>query len=307
MFNLTFPDYSHQQAYHYFSNEIYTSLNYLLDFYQLPEIKSSLPLSWETCAIHYIAAIYAESEEHSTAITYLNQLKREDSRQQLTISPLSSDDSSFAAHIILKIIRDDKQLGFGYCDDNQLATDETLKIKEALALIYRYVPDSGKEINQFIHQIYLTQETKDGSRFMRSGTNFYMWGMLFAYIHPSHSVAYYIDILAHECGHTALNILNAQDQLVSNSPDDVFTAPLRDDDRPMIGIFHALFVLSRICHVFDEIIKKNSDECTDEYNERFTESLKKLRNTADIVKQHAVLTDTGRAIFSEICQRWNLN
>lgn len=190
MFNLTFPDYSHQQAYHYFSAEIYTSLNYLLDFYQLPEMKSSVPLSWETCAIHYIAGIYAESEEHSTAITYLNQLERENSPRQLAISPLSSEDGSFAAHIILKIIRDDKQLGFGYCDDNQLATDETVKIKEALAVIYRYVPDARQEINQFIHQIYLTQETKDGSRFMRSGTNFYMWGMLFTYIHPSHSVAY---------------------------------------------------------------------------------------------------------------------
>ncbi|WP_235846206.1 aKG-HExxH-type peptide beta-hydroxylase [Morganella psychrotolerans] len=256
MFNLTFPDYSHQQAYHYFSSEIYASLNYLLDFYKLPEMKPSLPLSWETCAIHYIAGIYAEDEDHSTAITYLNQLKREDNLQQLAISPLSSDDCSFATHIILKIIRDDKQLGFGYCDDNQLAIDETVKLKEALAVIYRYAPDTRQEINQFIHQIYLTQETKDGSRFMRSGTNFYMWGMLFAYVHPSHSVAYYIDILAHECGHTALNILNAQDQLVLNSPDDVFTAPLRDDDRPMIGIFHALFVLSRICHVFDEIIKK---------------------------------------------------
>lgn len=208
--------------------------------------------------------------------------------------------------MILKIIRDDKQLGFGYCDDPVLAAAETEKITQALSVIRRCAPETGNEIDRFIHQIYLTQETADGSRFMRSGTNFYMWGMMFAYVHPSHSVAYYIDILAHECGHTALNILNAGDPLVLNPADEVFAAPLRDDDRPMIGIFHALFVLSRICYVFSEIIRNSNDIPDPEYYDRLSSNLEKLRNTADIVRQHAILTETGNDIFTTICRRWNL-
>lgn len=307
MINLTFPDYKHQKAYQYFSDEIYTSLNYLLSYYNLPEINTEVPLSWQNCAIHYIAGKYAEEDEHTNAVTYLNQLMRKRTPLPLIISPLTSAGNSLAKQMILKIIRDDKQLGFGYCDDPLLATAEAEKITRALTIIRQYAPETGNEIDHFIHQIYLTQETTDNSRFMRSGTNFYMWGMMFAYVHSSHSIAYYIDILAHECGHTALNILNAGDPLVLNRADDVFTAPLRDDDRPMIGIFHALFVLSRICYVFSEIIRNSNSTPEPEYYDRLSSNLEKLSNTADIVRQHAILTETGEHIFTAICQRWNLN
>ncbi|HCT7995533.1 TPA: histidine kinase [Morganella morganii] len=307
MINLTFPDYKHQQAYQYFSDEVYESLNYLLSYYRLPEISSEVPLSWQNCAIHYIAGKYAEDDEHADAVTYLNQLMRKRTPLPLTISPLTSAGHLLAETMILKIIRDDKQLGFGYCDDPVLAAAETEKITQALSVIHRCAPETGNEIDRFIHQIYLTQETADGSRFMRSGTNFYMWGMMFAYVHPSHSVAYYIDILAHECGHTALNILNAGDPLVLNPADEVFAAPLRDDDRPMIGIFHALFVLSRICYVFSEIIRNSNGIPEPEYYDRLSSNLEKLRNTADIVRQHAILTETGKNIFTAICQRWNIS
>lgn len=306
MINLTFPDYSHQDAYQYFSDEIYKSLNYLLSYYNLPEINKDVPLSWQNCAIHYIAGKYATDDEHAKAVNYLNQLLRTKTPLPLIISPLTSAGNSPAKQMILKIIRDDKQLGFGYCDDQVLATAETEKITQALSVIHRCAPETANEINRFIHQIYLTQESKDNTRFMRSGTNFYMWGMMFAYVHPSHSVAYYIDILAHECGHTALNILNADDPLVLNRVDEVFAAPLRDDDRPMIGIFHALFVLSRICYVFSEIIRNSDDTPEPEYYDRLSSNLEKLRDTADIVRQHAILTETGKQIFTAICQRWNL-
>ncbi|VDY34403.1 Uncharacterised protein [Morganella morganii] len=90
MINLTFPDYKHQQAYQYFSDEVYESLNYLLSYYRLPEISSEVPLSWQNCAIHYIAGKYAEDDEHADAVTYLNQLMRKRTPLPLTISPLTS-------------------------------------------------------------------------------------------------------------------------------------------------------------------------------------------------------------------------
>ena len=97
------------------------------------------------------------------------------------------------------------------------------------------------------------------------------------------------------------------DPLVLNPADEVFAAPLRDDDRPMIGIFHALFVLSRICYVFSEIIRNSDGIPEPEYYDRLSSNLEKLRNTADIVRQHAILTETGKNIFTAICQRWNLS
>ncbi len=62
-----------------------------------------------------------------------------------------------------------------------------------MSLIDDLDPDTSNEIKCFIDTIYLTKEGLNGERFMRSGTNFYMWGMMFLYINKEHSILYYAD------------------------------------------------------------------------------------------------------------------
>lgn len=306
MFNIVSPDYDHQAARLFFENSLHASVDYLIDFYELRDVKKSPALTWQMCAAHYLAAKSAESEEHEAAVKYLRYIESIPAANDIVVSPLSSADNSFDKEMILKIIRDDKELGFGFCDDPVLAATESEKVYKALDVIRENVPEAYSEIKTYIHAIHLTQETDDGSRFMRSGTNFYMWGMMFAYVNEEHTVPYYVDILAHECGHTALNIINAFDELVLNDPSATFVAPLRVDNRPMIGIFHALFVLSRICYVFDRIIQKGTSEYVDECKERFRQAFKKLTDTHQIVKEHGQFTQIGQAIYNDICTRWDL-
>ncbi|MEA9389079.1 HEXXH motif-containing putative peptide modification protein [Acerihabitans sp. TG2] len=209
--------------------------------------------------------------------------------------------------MMLEIFQDERQFGFGYCDDPQLAINETKKIHRAIAVIRQQVSPAFAEINTFIHAIYLTSETQDGSCFLRSASNFYLWGAMFVYTHKEHTIPYYVGILAHECGHTALNIINSFDELVVNNPQELYAAPLREDNRPMIGIFHAFFVLSRICYVFNAIVQNNSSPYVEECRERFAVVFKKLQDTHNTIKQHAVLTDIGRRIYIGICELWNFD
>ena len=306
MFDIVSPDYDHSAARDFFKNSVHASINYLIDFYELTNVGKSPALSWQMCAAHYLAAKCAEADDHENAIVYLRYMESIPSANQIVISPLTSTEASFDKEMILKIIRDDKELGFGFCDDLSLAQKESVKIEKALKTIRQYVPQAWNEIRSYINAVYLTRETHDGSRFMRSGTNFYMWGMIFAYVHEEHTVPYYIDILTHECGHTALNILNSFDELVLNNPEETFQAPLRNDQRPMIGIFHAFFVLSRICYVLEKIVRKGTSEYVDECRERFISAYKKLTETYQTIKQHAQFTDLGRSVYNDICKRWEL-
>ena len=148
--------------------------------------------------------------------------------------------------------------------------------------------------------------SSDGSRFMRSGTNFYMWGMMFLFINKEHSISYYIEHLVHECAHTTLNLINAKDELVINRPEERFSAPFRKDSRPMIGIFHAYFVLSRVCYVFNILKIKVDNSMKNEVVERFDYALNKLKETYGIIEEHAKFTKKGLDLHESIKYFWKL-
>ncbi|EPR4038242.1 aKG-HExxH-type peptide beta-hydroxylase [Escherichia coli] len=307
MFDIVTPRYNHNQAYDYFQSCLHSSIDYLAEFYQLHDISKPKDSSWEMCAAHYLASKSAESDKHEDAVKYLRYINEIKNKSEITVTPLTSKDELFSKSMIIKIINDDRELGFGYCDDDCLVASESEKIFNAINVIKEFSPEAYSELDKYIKSIYLTKETLDGSRFMRSGTNFYMWGMMFVYINGEHTVPYYIDIIAHECGHTALNIINSFDEIVLNNPNDTFDAPLRDDKRPMIGIFHAFFVLSRICYVLKSISESGCVEFADECRDRFEMNFKKLDSTHKIVRDNAAFTPEGQRIYDGICELWSLS
>ncbi|HDV7250006.1 TPA: hypothetical protein RJ185_002713, partial [Mannheimia haemolytica] len=263
-------------------------------------------LCWKNCAAHYLAIKSAESNNERDLNLFLDYIN-EPKDSTFTVAPLYKD-NTLETRMILEIIKDDNQIGFGFCEasDLSLIEDETKKIKAAMSLIDDLDPDTSNEIKCFIDTIYLTKEGLNGERFMRSGTNFYMWGMMFLYINKEHSILYYADHIIHECAHTALNIINATDELVTNSADERFKAPLRKDTRPMIGLFHALFVLHRICSSFQKMKEKIDDVYYDEFNHRLNDNLLKLHETYQTVRENAKTTEIGEKILNEIAKTWKL-
>ena len=299
------PKYDHVNEKEKFTSLIYESLSYLHEFSDLPPpIKKKV--SWKLCAAHYMAIQEGELgniEEVRKFLNYAEGLKEE---KGIEIIPLAENDFSMEKKMIERIVSDDHLIGYGYCEDKELFLKEKEKIFSSLETLSRLSPDIYKEIEVFIDSIYLIQETKDESRFMRSGTNFYMWGMMFIYIHHSHTIPYYMEILAHECAHTALNLLNATDEIVLNDATQNYDAPFRKDKRPMIGIFHAYFVLSRICYMFNSVAKVCSDDILEEVVERFEVAKTKLVATSEIIEKHANLTKAGLEIHKDIQGAWGL-
>lgn len=107
--------------------------------------------------------------------------------------------------------------------------------------------------------------------------------------------SYFFEHIVHETSHLQLEILFAFDKIVLNKVTEKFKSPLRKDPRPMLGIFHATFVLCRMVRLFNRMAHINSDK-------KYTEQLNIFRNQfeqgLEVIEKSAVLTENGKRIYS---------
>ncbi|MDC9594070.1 aKG-HExxH-type peptide beta-hydroxylase [Xenorhabdus sp. IM139775] len=299
-------NYDHSEFRSKFQNDIKKSLLYLIECSQFElSIPDNFQLRGNIFGAYYLAVSAAEKDNRELCVNYLNYVVKESSRYE-KLSERNTNIvaldykilSEFDINIILLILNeDDKGIKVGFQKDENISMEKE-KVIHALTLLKEYDIGSYKECCEFIDTIYLTGNTK--GYYIRSGCSFNLWGLIFLYANERNTVPYYIEHIVHECAHHALNIINADDAIVENSPDERFSAPFRDDARPMIGIFHALFVLCRICQSLKKIINHYNGEYYEELNERLKIAISKYYDTLKIVENHAKLTSVGKQILSDI-------
>ena len=121
------------------------------------------------------------------------------------------------------------------------------QIAEGQALLRRIAPALAAEARHLTRQIVLATEAPDAAHPFYGGSSFFLWGGIF--FNPQrHATAYETaETLVHEAAHTLLTALAREEPLVRNPRSARYQAPVRRDPRPMEGIYHATFVLSRTC------------------------------------------------------------
>lgn len=114
---------------------------------------------------------------------------------------------------------------------------------------------------------------------------------------------YYFDTVIHEYAHIQLNMILSNDPIIINESNYEFTSPIRNELRPMLGIFHAFYVLSYVLTIGKEIISElKKDIITPLLSERKKEFL----SAANTIKENAILTERGKKIFSSITKIHNI-
>ncbi len=83
------------------------------------------------------------------------------------------------------------------------------------------------------------------------------------------------------------------DPLVKNPKNERYKTPLRQDARPMFGLFHQLYVLSKLNRFYENL--KGHKETS-----RHEQIKEKLMAAVDIVGKNAQFTPKGEQIFSEL-------
>lgn len=182
-------------------------------------------------------------------------------------------------------------LSLVHWDEGQFPSE----IKDAITIMQELDPGLGREFHAYVISVKLF-----AGKILESSTSSRYFGALYLrlpYPQENPLLLFFRNVI-HELSHLHLYALMIDDPIVYNPESERFNSPLRADKRPMIGIFHATFVLSRMVRGLrkflalypgnkeaNDMLKKNEASFLDGWN---------------VVCKHARLTQRGDSIFKSL-------
>ncbi|MBX9785822.1 MAG: hypothetical protein K2Y08_00645 [Alphaproteobacteria bacterium] len=171
--------------------------------------------------------------------------------------------------------------------------------QRGLSLYKEAFPDFYEEFEQLIGEMLFLK-----AKGLYQGSNTDLYGMIYkSFFHQWEKVTDVFECFVHEQSHHYLFLVNTKDPLLLN-PTDIHFSPLRKEKRPLIGIYHANFVLSRVCYALDKALANDvipmeersyCVEFLEKYKECFCEGLKTFET-------HGQFTPLGKAILESAAQ-----
>lgn len=169
---------------------------------------------------------------------------------------------------------------------------------EAMGLIARCAPTLAAELDHLLHQVLLVTEAPSVEGEFHGASHYQFWGLLM--INPRHmkTALQLAETIAHECAHCLLFGLTIDETLVDNPDDELFASPLRDDLRPMDGIYHATFVSARMAWAMEMVATRLTGEDRARALEAAREDRQNFAEGHRVVAAHGQLSPTGAAIMA---------
>lgn len=134
-------------------------------------------------------------------------------------------------------------LGWDEPDAARIASVIPAEVEHALDLarcaLMGAWPEAWAEHNQLIEELVFAEGP------LRSATTQTTFGAVYVSVEEAYDPVRLFEVLLHETGHHAL-ALRCQFTRFLENPDTVGSHPLRSDSRPLRGVLHAAFVLTRI-------------------------------------------------------------
>lgn len=139
-----------------------------------------------------------------------------------------------------------------------------------------------------------------GARKFGAASSMMLWGTIMVNVHGHETAVKLAEGLVHETTHHLLFALSKDEPLVINEVSESFDSPLRIDDRPMDGVYHATFVCARLIYFYDCLLKLDMfDQHQKEELAEVKDDLKKRFNHGlDVVREHAELTALGTGLIA---------
>lgn len=190
-----------------------------------------------------------------------------------------------------------------------ISADELAVARRDIACAFDHLracaPDIHAEIAELVNEIVVARP--DGSQRMAFGgaSSFALWGAIALNVDSHDGWPRYFQSLVHEAAHTLLFAIAREKPLVLNSPDEKFGSPLRDDLRPMDGLFHAAFVSVRESLALDALLCRHEAEghlsCEEEQvvAALLDGSVTAFWECAETLRRNARLAPLGQAILHE--------
>lgn len=195
----------------------------------------------------------------------------------------------------------DAELKFGFLQPSQAEAKAFMDCLEAARARFGAVlPGLFAEMEALISELILATEPDDGSSRFTGGSSYMLWGALFLNPRVQAEPVALVEAIAHECGHSALFGHTIAEPLVRNPDDELFTSPLRDDPRPMDGIYHATWVSARMAWAMATLIASGALDSRerDMAAGRLEANRAGFHSGLETVRRHGQLSVTGAALMA---------
>jgi hypothetical protein len=207
------------------------------------------------------------------------------------------EEGEFRRQFVSESLRDEQ---ISHLDGN--AERETLaQFQRALGILQHHAPQTFAEIEIMACELVPAHGNVVNGMAFDGCSSLERWGTILVNAKPSRSDLGLSETITHECAHNALFAMAPVNFHVENDPQELYQSPLRLDARPMNGIYHATFVLARMCFAMREVaasptaeiaMRKEADKLADTSAALFADGYK-------VLEKHARYTAEGRNIMRD--------
>jgi hypothetical protein len=173
------------------------------------------------------------------------------------------------------------------------------KFKRALAILKEHAPAIHAELETQISEFIPARGLPARGIEFDGCSSLERWGSILINAEMKKTDLELAETIAHEAAHNTLFALAPVDGVVENDDSERYSSPLRVDPRPMNGIYHATFVLARMCFAMREVAASPTSPTAlaEEARKLSEQSARLFLDGHKIVLEHAVLTHEGREIM----------
>ncbi len=178
----------------------------------------------------------------------------------------------------------------------------------AMETMARCDPDLAQEVVTLI-RLAVPAAPRDASSDQRfnGASTFLAWGAAIFNSEVERRPVEMIDVLVHESGHLLLFGLVEGGALTQNAPSERYTSPLRQDPRPIDGVFHACFVATRVHLAMNRLsasggLDRRASELARLHAERNGAS---AVQGLEVLNRHARTTEIGGSVLAELNRFWS--
>lgn len=218
----------------------------------IEQIKSG-PQSPHIFGAYYDLVFALENEELDQARLMAKEILGRSPSGPLTIGPIddrpSPDEDRYRRLLMTG-------MDYAVVPEPELMANYRQRLAAAFALLDDGFPQMAAEIRALLREIVVAAGPEDPKAITFDGASSYMmWGAVLLNARGQNNVLDTAQALAHESGHNLLFGFSSSGPLVENSDDELFSSPLRQDPRPMDGVFHATYVIARMHQTLNRLLQ----------------------------------------------------
>ncbi len=188
-------------------------------------------------------------------------------------------------------------------DDDEFAASKG-DLEKAIDLIRTAAPELYGEMNALTQEFIFAKPGPDARLSFGGASSYALWGAVALNGHAHPNWWDYAPRVVHEYSHNLLFGIASDEALVQNDPDERYPSPLRQEARPIDGIYHACYVSGRETYLMDALLKsvdqsQIDDAAVSAFKQYQQKSATNYADCKSVLDEHARYTELGKSVLND--------